>query len=150
MDTQLFVSTTTISRGRFEPIKNRGLVKPYGGLWTSTWEGESSAWVRWASDNYKTLYRRQWWLIEPDPVARICTIETYEDLRGLVARYPAGHFSEYLDFETMAREFDAIHLTKKGQRATHFTFPESLYGWDCESTLWFRWSFLSAAALQYH
>lgn len=49
----------------------------------------------------------------------------------------------WLKFSEMAKQFDGMHLTDNGQWATRlppFDSP-NLYGWDCESTLWFRWAF---------
>ncbi len=38
----------------------------------------------------------------------------------------------------MARDYDGLHLTEKGQWDTHMG-RTNLYGWDMESTLWFKW-----------
>ena len=40
-----------------------------------------------------------------------------------------------LDFENIARHYDAIHLTPKGQEDTRWSTPHNLYGWDCETIL---------------
>ena len=44
---------------------------------------------------------------------------------------------KFPDFEKVALEFDAIHLTTRGMMETRFTPFETpdLYGWDCESVL---------------
>ena len=73
-------------------------------------------------------------------------VDTLADLRGLLKGYSLNrgraedHFFQPLDFERMAADFDAVHLTDEGQWATRLTQP-SLYGWDCESTCWLRWAF---------
>jgi hypothetical protein len=46
------------------------------------------------------------------------------------------------DFEKLAQDYDAMHLTKRGQIETRFSYDVNLWGgWDCESTVWFRWVF---------
>lgn len=54
---------------------------------------------------------------------------------------PREWFLRCLDFERMAADgVDGVHLTDAGQWATRHARP-SLYGWDCECTLWLRWRF---------
>ena len=48
-----------------------------------------------------------------------------------------------LDWEQIAREYDGVRMTNKRQWTTRMPrdikdMNLSLYGWDCESTLWFR------------
>jgi hypothetical protein len=84
------------------------------------------------------------WLLNPDPAARIAHIDTYSDLAALVAAYPGpGVDTRFPDWEAVSRDYDAVHLTDAGQWATRLSHPHDLYGWDCESTLWFRWCFIS-------
>jgi hypothetical protein len=73
-------------------------------------------------------------------------VSCLDDLKVLLTTYPLdrGKSEDYafqpLDFERMAQDFDGMHLTDEGQWSTRLTQP-SLYGWDCESTCWFRWMF---------
>lgn len=47
-----------------------------------------------------------------------------------------GSFNRgYLDFELLAKNYDAIWLTENGQSETHLYYPINLYGWDCETVL---------------
>ena len=46
-----------------------------------------------------------------------------------------------INFYEMSKDYDAIHLTEKGQWKTRMTRPVSLYGWDCETVYWFRMKF---------
>lgn len=125
-------------------------MKPHsGGLWTSTADGiHGSGWVQWClgedwgvpSDGlWSTSY------LEPEPAARILTINSYADLEAAYTRwpdpYPTGD-GGHLAWHEVARDFDAVHLTERGQWDTRLTHPLSLYGWDCESTVWFRWAFV--------
>lgn len=123
--------------------------KPKGGLWTSTYCSEiGSAWVQWCLGEDFGVPGGGWrsWLLEPDPAARVLEIDSHADLHrvsasyGLPIEYP-GPLSA-LDFERLAVDYDAIHLTEAGQWATRLTHPLSLYGWDCESVLWLRWAFV--------
>jgi len=133
---------------RFKPIRNRSFVKPENGLWTSTWLGEPkvSGWVEWCRSESFSIGGHQTWLLTPKPEARIAVVREMQDLKTLLNRYPLqrgkseDHFMQYLDFERMAQDFDGMHLTEAGQWETRLTQP-SLYGWDCESTCWFRWMF---------
>jgi hypothetical protein len=90
-------------------------------------------------------YSQNWFVLEPDPGARVLVINSLADLTKLLARFPApltypgSHFI-YPDFERIATLYDGIQLTERGQWKTRLTIP-TLYGWDTESTLWFRWCF---------
>ena len=44
-----------------------------------------------------------------------------------------------MDFERLAQDYDALQLTRDGYLRTR-SMPV-LDGWDCESSLWFRWVF---------
>jgi len=49
-----------------------------------------------------------------------------------------------LDFEAIAGDFDAVHLTPQGLSDLKRNFSERLpwmHSWDCETVLWFRWCF---------
>jgi hypothetical protein len=75
--------------------------------------------------------------------ARVTVIDTRADLAALIERYPrtlAGRRG--LHFEHLANEYDGLHLTNDGYLSTRSTRSgAALIGWDCESTLWFRWIF---------
>lgn len=40
-----------------------------------------------------------------------------------------------LNFIAVSKDYDAIYLTDKGQWKTRNTYPNTLYGWDCETLL---------------
>jgi hypothetical protein len=140
---------------------DRPRVKPRGGMWTSTYAGShGSGWVQWClSEDYGCTPDSTFplWTLEPDTAARIYQIDSYADLESLVAAYP--HRQEFPDhgfgawsdvrprWEHVARDFDAVNLTDEGQWETRLSHPLDLYGWDCESTLWLRWAFVSATDL---
>lgn len=91
------------------------------------------------------------WILRPHADARILHLDGHDDLEGLHAAYPRcfGPYATLLspgrhgsfcsiDWVRVSQDYDAVHLTHAGQWATRMTSPLSLYGWDCESTVWFR------------
>jgi hypothetical protein len=127
------------------------------GFWTSTYhERFGSGWVQWClSEEYRCERADptfQMWTLEPAPAARIYTIDTYNDLQRLCQiygqrRWDRGTYDTYPDWSLVAEAYDGIHLTRDGELRTRYTHPLNLYGWDCESTLWFRWAFSGVADL---
>ena len=72
--------------------------------------------------------------------ARVYTIDSKEDLDNLVNKYPNDVLEILkeragLNFIAVSKDYDAIYLTDKGQWATRFSQPNTLYGWDCETLL---------------
>lgn len=136
------------------PAENYIMSKPRGGLWTSTYLGKEygSDWVQWCiGQGFRIPINGQWksWILHPKKDANVYVVDSVDDLKRLVS--DAIHNSyEHLpgmkgmfdvpDFEKLAKTYDGINLTETGERQTRFTKP-NLYGWDCESTSWFTWSF---------
>ena len=125
-------------------------VKPQGGLWTSSYHVEKgSYWVEWCrGESFRIPEEGKWqsWLLMPRPDAPIAIIDSIYDLQTILRAYTCAvggggwGGSGTIDFEKMAMQFSAIHLTDRGQEATRNTIP-NLYGWDMESTLWLDWAF---------
>lgn len=153
---QLYEGEHKPTEERMEPIKNReGGVKPFGGLWTSRYhETYGSAWVQWCleqdfnvpDDGFNS------WVLDVNDQPKLLIIDSLSDLIQALQTYRMTYGSDHplyrfntvlpmLDFEALSREFDGMHLTARGQSLTRLSHPESLYGWDCESTLWFHWCF---------
>lgn len=129
---------------------------PGTGLWTSTWGEESrdSEWV----ECYRRLFGSPedlcWFLLTPEPDARIYVIDSYHDLAGLIQCFPLAqerlshpHFVG-IDFERMSEAYDGLYLTLEGEARLHLSFPLDMNGWDCESCLWFRWCFRSVEKIE--
>ena len=151
---QLFVyeSELGVPAPIIKPVTNDsfGGVKPKNGLWTSTYDPEcGSAWVQWNfSERFAGIRKNDLlyfhaYVLYPQE-AKVAVIDTLEDLENLIEKYrfktevPFRFFgTESLDFEALSQDYDALHLTEKGQWATRHGSP-NLYGWDVESTLWFR------------
>lgn len=131
-----------------KPIRNYGFIKPNGGLWTSTLNGDSSDWIRWCEDNeFRVPGKWRGWTLKPVDHARIYRVDSVSSATWLFSQYATDLRVPFwlLDFEAVAWEWDAIHLTVKGEIVTRMMQPITFYGWDCESTLWFRWMFTSVA-----
>lgn len=156
LETQVTLCPIEPKRSLFVPILDSFgcgqpsfLNKPSGGMWTSSrrYHG-SSAWIEWCeNERFETGVHRKW-LLTPDPDARVAEVDDEPDLWALHERFGVkepigndGHHLYGLDFYKMSKEFDGIHLTDEGQWRTRNTQPYNLYGWDCESTVWFNWSF---------
>jgi len=117
--------------------------KPIGGLWTSTYtpdEEYCSDWIRWCAYEMPEWLTGECYVLYPRKDARIYTIDSYSDLERLFRKYGIRVVDTFavLDWERIAKDYDAVHLTHKGMMETHLSRPLSLYGWDCESTVWFR------------
>lgn len=132
------------------PIHNNRFVKANGGLWTSSYNEEyGSEWVRWCMSEGFCVPKNNIWhgvILTPSTDANILVIDSLVDLIEIHRKYMLENekdmpfLMEFLDYEKIAMDYDAMHLTSKGQWETRLSMP-SLYGWDVESTHWFRWKF---------
>jgi hypothetical protein len=137
----------------FTPVKNDEYhnVKPNGGFWTSTfkWGGPyASEWIDFVTTEMTSedVSKKPIYLLTVKPTARLYTIDSYKDLKRLIEKYPfvvqARRFDSFTqtfpDWEAISKDYDGVHMTSKGQGETRLSRPYSLYGWDVESTLWFR------------
>ena len=147
--TQVFLGDEKSDPDRVDPVTNRddGVVKPDGGLWTSSArDGEPCAWIQWCRREGYGIgpNTRAWWL-EPDPDARVVQIDSVDDMEWLLERYErpgqsVGEMFAPFDYEAMAESVDGVRITEQGEAETRFAQP-GLYGWDTESTVWFDWQF---------
>lgn len=148
---QISFGKNKIDKQRFMTIRNYD-VKPLGGLWSSTLRlGERyfSQWHEFGLSIGDKKYFREAVVFDFKPSARIYTINGQDDLKRLVDTF--GLISDqndvlrqlsissgwaFLNFEKIARRYDVIHLTSRGQAMTRHMFDGySLYGWDVESSL---------------
>jgi len=137
---------------KFVPIKNVPLPivnKPIGGLWTSPIDSKYG-WKDWCKDSsFRTCEKENSFELNLSENSKICTIDCLSDLIKLLDKYNLKDISEQsrmfnmliriklaecLDFESMTKDYDAVHLTTNGLSETHLSLP-NLYGWDCESVL---------------
>lgn len=149
MDTQLWVGYAEPTPEKMERIRNRpGFPKPTGGFWTSTLlEDGTSDWTRWCLSEEFGGWNRAYSL-EVNSKAKVFVIDSVNDLNkawvisGSKKSFdPVFGMTPEIDFEALAEKYDAVRLTAQGVVATMYSEPLNLYGWDVESTLWFRWAF---------
>lgn len=149
----------------YEPLK------PHGGIWTSTFVGEEygSDWLQFALSIRREKNPIQAWKLYPRADTRLYVVDTYEDLERLMESYrldslllqempPFMRTNSLLvgiDYEKLAEKYDGLHLTYRGQQKTRNNFSVrmengrletetktyTLYGFDVESTIYFRWCF---------
>lgn len=151
LQTQLHIGKQKPAVNCMTPIQNRAFIKPYGGIWTSTFLGEKegSEWVQWClSEQFGFGADGDFpaWLLYPIEHPNLFVVDSYADLEKAIESfgYPIyeGSSMVLLNYEKMvAAGFDGFHLTARGRWETHHSFPHNLYGYDCESTIWFRWAF---------
>jgi hypothetical protein len=144
---QLYVGDQETLERKVWPVRNdpQQLGKPRGGFWTSTYDLDyGSAWVSWCvAYRYNDPLELHWTVLHARKSARVAVIDSASRLAALIERYPRIlRQRRGLDFERLSKEYDGLHLTTDGYIQTHSKRSGSkLLGWDCESTVWFRWVF---------
>lgn len=130
--------STSYDLSKVEPIKNDNRCKPKGGLWISP-VNSNWGWKDWCeSKNFRDCDLANSFQLKLKSTANVFVIDSYSDLKNapLIDLKIGEHYhKQYLDFELLAKTYDAIWLTEKVQNETHLSRPLSLYGWDCESVL---------------
>lgn len=143
-------SSTKFDRSRFTVIKNRALFnKPSGGLWTSPIDSKWG-WKDWCIGEHFNIDKlNKFFIIELKKDSKILKINSLDDLKKVplqnlddrVKNYPelkdVFYSMNFPNYEKISKEYDAIHLTERGQYETRLPpFGEpNLYGWDCETVL---------------
>lgn len=155
LPTQVFCGTRP-DRRLFKPVSlyhdgrpSAGNGKPFGGMWTSTWETAlDEGWPWWC-------VREQWgsvhpaWLVKPNP-CRVYTITDkftaveFMDKYGM--DFGGGKYDHWLpNWIRVSMDYDAVRLTApydpELRSPSHPKLGLSFYGWDCESTVWLSWQF---------
>lgn len=120
---------------KFLPVKNGKWVKPeQGGLWTSPVDS-SYGWKDWNEmSDYMDCEEDNSFVLRLNSDAKIFVIDSLQDLKN--APLINGWLDkQVMDFEAIAKEYNAIWLTVQGETKTRMSHPLTLYGWDCESVL---------------
>lgn len=155
MNLQVWVGNEEPAPDQIEPIENLDdrpmFNKPKGGLWTSSLrEDTTSGWIEWMKrERWSNVQDPEAWVLTPADEIDVYTVDTVADLAEIAEQSDDPRFAHMrtgrtvIDFESVFEEYDAIHLTTKGQRATRFTAIDEpdLYGWDSECVLWDGWHF---------
>ena len=124
----VFVGNEKPSKDKIKPIENKinyGFDKPNGGFWSSpiSDDGKNSEWEFFCKEEGMSNEFTQRWFIKPDEDCRILIVNNNKDLE----KYRKD---ERVNFEKLAKEYDAIFLTKEGAVNTQ----QSLM-WDFSSCL---------------
>jgi len=152
------------SRSRFVEVNRTTHVeistKPFGvGMFTSTGAiGGRSMWrVYLDLERGSTLFPLPWrtWLLAIQEGGTVCEIAGAVDWVRFVSSHPLvrGSFV-YPDWNAAASTYDAVHMTARAVVATQgLSFPVARWliaptHWDVESTLWLRWRFEAATAIE--
>lgn len=154
------------------------LNKPAGSLWGSTFtpdEDYCSDWHRWSDQEEYATYTTGC-IYQLKSTARVYTIDTVDDLVGLLKRYPyisyLGNWvhplTVYIDYNKVCQDIDAIHLTHNGNNQTHLLWGHDvipiqvggnnisckisdLNSWDVESWLILNFDCIDLKSVQqYH
>lgn len=146
---------TQLTNSLFETIRNKPcFLKPDGGLWISPYTPRKrfkSDWLEWCYDASFRDYKQGVILTLPNNT-KIYTIDSQKDLMSFIDEVGLNKEPDWFtywkipNFEKAAEKYDAIYLTKKGQRDTHIPWknPEyTTYGWDCESMLLLKYKIKS-------
>jgi hypothetical protein len=123
---------TSFDVSKFGQIKNLSYFsKPKGGLWASAVDSEYG-WKQWCKEaQFRDCEDDNSFTFELSPDAKILVIDSRSDFDELPKVGNQLKVGDYLDFELLSSQYDAIHLTERGMWKTRM----SLYGWDCECVL---------------
>ena len=119
----------------FVPVKNEPLFsKPTGGFWASPVD-TPNGWKQWCErENFRKCNDQNAFVFSLSESARVLHIRKEQDLKKLPkAQQEVGFFCLWtcLDFEELARKYDAIEL----HLSEDYFLYQALYGWDCDSIL---------------
>ena len=124
-------------RRLFNPVRNIGGVKPYGGLWASP-AASPLGWSDWCIENdFRTDSLKTGFMFCLADDARVLDIYRSDQLDGL-PELDAGRTGWcFLDFEKLAQEYDAVELDLSNEVRDRWDsgLYYRLYGWDCDSIL---------------
>ncbi len=121
--------------------------KPVGALWTASYLADGhSTWELLEQAEFSHRARSVFSVNFAEAEAAVYTISCLLDFRNLVSRYPnpLPDGRVRVQWDVVARDFDAVHLTARGLVTVHdveVVTPfgsAKLYGWDSESTAWLR------------
>jgi len=127
----LVMGIKEVDVSKFDEVKN-GRIKPKGGLWAAEHtpdEEYDSPWIKWCDrEGMDSWISSDGVVLNLKDSAKVFTINSFDDLEELMNEHGNGF---KIDFESAAKEYDAIELTENGICETGHL--EALYGWDLAS-----------------
>ena len=112
--------------GRNKPLQ--------GGLWTSPMNSEYG-WKDYCKSEDHDADLGVYCTVTLKDDAKVLTIDGDDAKVPMIEKGVPHSRRKYPDFEEIAKHYDAIHLTAKGERETRFSDKLNFYGWDCETVL---------------
>lgn len=150
-DKYLFVSRHDFNLSNFEQVRNRNS-RPYGGLWTSTFNRETGS--EWLQSKLCYLTEdAKGYVLECEPSSNILSINTVSEALAALDKYCIEQTifarrdgEEYalglyvIDFELISKHFDAIHVTGEAVQIykKHKGRFSPFADWLVDSTVWFN------------
>lgn len=143
LPTMSYVAGKPYDPARFEPVGNQCWTKPHGGLWISPHrEDGTTEWEKHLDRSHYAKPRSVRQQITLDATAKVLRIDSLADLRTALDAYPAidSGGRPVLDYEALARDFDAMWVTRRGLNETDGRngAQPRLYPWDLESAVVFN------------
>ena len=120
--------------------------KPFGGLWSCPTVDKDIDWNEWCINNDFDANREEWFKFVLSEDAKVKVVCTNKDLETLprIKEYKnafgsSAIFNEDIDFEALAKEYDAIlvymYRTNEGWLESMY---QKLYGWDVDTLFVFN------------
>lgn len=119
-----------------------GFPKPQnGGLWTSPINSENN-WRKWCKEEDFHVERlEKSFRLEID-TSHLLIIDSFDDLMQKMVRPKIMEVGLYelvcIDWKRLVSMYNGIWLTTRGEAETRFSYPYTLYGWDCETVFLFN------------
>lgn len=115
--------------------KTGPFIKPHGGLWCSPLDSEYG-WIDWCrAESFGDIDHEQRVVFDVD-TRNFVVIDSLRDMEIKLPWFQIHELFSAIDFQKMISEgIDGVHLTIKGEAETRFSYPRTLYGWDCETIL---------------
>lgn len=136
------------------PTNRQHRSKPDGGLWTSP-EGSEYGWIDWLRDNEylerPSWHSGFWYRFHVDGEPNLLVVDSPEAVNRTMERWslPDSLVPDLDDFalRTLDHEsicaagYDGLWLTHEAESYCRWQMQMIMYGWDCETVLWYRWCF---------
>ena len=127
-------------KDKFKPIRNpqQYFNKPCGGLWTCPINLEWG-WKEFGEQIGRSNMDKSFELIlDSDKILEIYSEYSAQDLPMIEFDTPDFYsHNQTLDFEALAKEYDALHMPEFAMESTD-DLPYEFYGWDVETVLIFN------------